>query len=59
MKFDEVPVGFGMALIQNTEATNAFAMMTHEEKQAIWEQARNACSRQEMQKIVSILVKGQ
>jgi len=52
MKFEEVPVGFGMALIQNTEATNAFAMMTHAEKQAIWKKARSAKSQEEMRRIV-------
>lgn len=53
MDFQTVPVGFGMALTQNEEAMNAFAMMTKEQKQAIWEQARNARSKQEMQQIVA------
>ena len=53
MNFAEVPIGFGMALAQNEEAMNAFAMMTKEEKQAIWNRARNARSEQEMQQIVS------
>lgn len=52
MDHQEVPVGFGMALAQNEDAMNAFAMMTHEQKQAIWNQARSARSKAEMQQIV-------
>lgn len=53
MDFSGIPVGFGLALAQNEEAMNAFAMMTKEQKQAIWEQARQARSKQEMRQIVS------
>jgi hypothetical protein len=53
MNFSEVPVGFGLALAQNEEATNAFAMMTREEKQIIWNKARRARSKQEMNQIVN------
>ena len=53
MDFIEVPVGFGMALTKNEEAMNAFAMMTKEEKEAIWAKARSACSKREMEQIVS------
>jgi hypothetical protein len=53
MNFAEVPVGFGLALAQNEEATNAFAMMTREEKQIIWNKARRARSKQEMNQIVN------
>lgn len=53
MDFHDVPVGFGMVLMQNEEAMNAFAMMTKDEKQDIWAQARNARSRQEMEQIVA------
>ncbi len=52
MDFKEVPVGFGMALVQNEDAMNAFAMMTMEQKQKIWAQARMARSKAEMQQIV-------
>lgn len=55
MNFSEVPVGFGMALAQNERAMNAFAMMTKEQKQAIWNKARHAQSEQEMQNIVSAI----
>lgn len=53
MDFATVPIGFGMALMQNEEATNAFAMMTQEQKQAIWKRARHARSEKEMQQLVS------
>lgn len=53
MDYSEVPVGFGLALTKNEAAMNAFAMMTKEEKQAIWHRARSARSEQEMDQIVS------
>ena len=53
MDFKEVPVGFGMALAQNEDAMNAFAMMTKEQKQAVWEQARQARTKAEMRQIVN------
>lgn len=53
MDFGEVPIGFGEALAQNEESTNAFAMMTREEKQAIWKKARNARSKTEMRQIIA------
>lgn len=52
MERNEVPVGFGMALIRNEEAANAFAMMTREQKQAIWAQARSVKSKARMQQLV-------
>lgn len=59
MDFEEVPLGFGMALAQNEEAMNAFAMMTGQQKRAIWAEARNARSKAEMQSIVNgIVTKG-
>lgn len=53
MNFAEVPIGFGLALAQNEEAMNKFAMMTKEQKQAIWNQAHHARSEQEMRRIVT------
>ena len=52
MDFKEVPIGFGMALARNEEAMNAFAMMTAEQKQAIWEKARSVRSKAQMQQLV-------
>lgn len=56
MNFAEVPIGFGLALAQNEEAMNTFAMMTKEEKQAIWNKARHARSEQEMNQIVAGII---
>ncbi len=53
MDFNTVPVGFGMALAQNEAATNAYAMMTKEQKQVILEKAHNARTRQEMEQVVA------
>lgn len=53
MEYAEVPVGFGMALAQNEEAVNAYAMMTKEEKEAILEKVHKARSKREMQAIVA------
>lgn len=50
MNFAEVPIGFSMALAQNENAVNAYAMMTKEQKQAYLSRAR---SEQEMYQIVS------
>ena len=57
MDFTEVPVGFGLALARNEEAMNAMAMMTKEEKQAIWAKARSARSKAEKRQIVDSLGK--
>jgi len=57
MDFTEVPIGFGMALAQNEEAMNIFAMMTKEEKQIIWNRAHRAGSQQEMRRIVDSILR--
>lgn len=56
MEFEEVPVGFGTALTRNEDALNAFAMMTKDQKQAIWAKARHAGSKAEMEQIVSEII---
>lgn len=53
MERNDVPVGFGMALVQNEEAMNAFAMMTKEEKESVWAKARSAKNKAEMQQLVA------
>ena len=53
MDLSAVPQGFGMALAQNEQAVNAYAMMTKEQKDAVLTRARNAKSRAEMRQIVS------
>ena len=56
MDFQEVPIGFGMALAQNEKAVNAYAMMTKEQKQTFLARAHQARSEQEMQRIVADIV---
>ena len=53
MEQEAVPVGFGLALMQNEAAANAFAMMTREAKRAIWAQARQVRAMAERQQLVS------
>lgn len=53
MDFYKVPIGFGMALAQNEEAMNAYAVMTHAQKQAVLHRAHQARSETEMRSIVS------
>lgn len=53
MDYGELPVGFSMALAQNEDAVNAYAMMTKEQKQVILEKAHNARSEAEMQQLVA------
>lgn len=55
MDFTSVPIGFGMALMQNEKAVNAFAMMTKEQKQEIWNRARHVSSETEMQQLVNCI----
>ena len=59
MDFAEVPIGFGMALAQNEEAVNAYAMMTKQQKNDILRRAYNARSEQEMHRIVSEIAASQ
>ena len=56
MDFAEVPIGFGMALAQNEEAVNAYAMMTKEQKNAVLKKAHNARSETEMNQIVRDII---
>ena len=56
MDFYKVPLGFGMALAQNSNAMNVYSAMTDEQKQAILDRAHNAKSEQEMHDIVNSLV---
>ena len=53
MDFTEVPIGFGMALARNEKATNAYAMMTREQKNAVLTKAHSARSKDEMRQIVA------
>ena len=57
MDYYQVPIGFGMALARNPQALNAYSAMTEAQKQAILNQAHNARSEQEMNRIVNGLVR--
>ena len=56
MDFYKVPIGFGMALAMNEPAMSAYAAMTEEQKQLIWDKAHNARSEKEMHQIVNSII---
>lgn len=51
----ELPMGFSMALAKNTEALDAFASMTEEQRQKIIAQTHSVASKEEMESLVSSL----
>ena len=53
--YKNMPVGFSMALAQNTHALECFAAMTDSERSDVINKARCAASKQEMQDLVSSL----
>lgn len=55
MYFNNIPIGFSMALAQNEDAANAYAMMTGEQKQAILDKAQSVQSESEMRSIIAHL----
>ena len=56
MDFAKLPVGFSMALAQNTPALERFGQMTHQQRQTFIDRAHNARSEREMEQIVSSIV---
>ena len=48
-----VPIGFGMALVMNPAALNAYGAMSEDQKQQILNRAHNAKSEKEMCDIVN------
>ncbi len=58
MDFYKVPIGFGMALVVNEPAMNAYSKMTEDQKQAILNKAHNVRSEQEMHDLVASLANG-
>ncbi len=52
MNFNQLPLGFGMALSANFHALNVYAAMTEEQQQAILNRVQNAKSQAEMHQIV-------
>ena len=55
MDFYKVPIGFGMALAQNTAAMNRYAHLTEQQKQDILNKARGVRSEKEMHDLVASL----
>ena len=58
MDFYKVPIGFGMALAQNTAAMNRYAHLSEAQKQAILNKAHNVRSEKEMYALVASLANG-
>lgn len=58
MDFYKVPIGFGMALAQNTAAMNHYAHLGEAEKQEILNKAHNVRSEMEMYTLVADLANG-
>ena len=59
MDFYKVPIGFGMALAQNTAAMNRYAHLSESQKQDILTKAHNVRSEKEMYSLVASLANGQ
>lgn len=55
MDFDELPVGFGMALTMNPQAWNAYSALSLQQRQALVQKAREVSSKEEMYEIVHAL----
>lgn len=55
MEFDELPVGFGMALAMNPPAWNTYSAMSDGEKQTILKKVRSVRSKEQMHRIVNSL----
>lgn len=58
MDFYTVPMGFGMALAQNTAAMNRYAHLSESQKQDILDKAHNVRSEKEMYSLVASLANG-
>ena len=58
MVFYKVPIGFGMALAQNTASMNRYAQLSDAKKQDFLNRAHNVRSEREMQSLVASLANG-
>ena len=56
--YNDVPIGFGLALSGNTAAMNQYARLSEEEKQDILKKAHNVSSEMEMYTLVASLANG-
>ena len=55
MNRNDVPLGFGFALVQNPAAMKYFSALSEEKQSEILQQARSVSSRDEMQSLVASL----
>ena len=55
MDFYKVPIGFGMALAQNTAAMSRYAQLPEAQKQEILNKAHHVRSEREMRSLVASL----
>ena len=53
----DLPMGFGMALVQNQSAMETFSSMTPEQQQEIISQTHSVQSKEEMQSLVDSIVR--
>ena len=58
MDFYKVPIGFGMALAQNTAAMNRYAHLNEHQKQNILNKAHKVHSEEELYSLVADLANG-
>lgn len=58
MDFQQMPIGFAMALAQNPAAMETYAALPRETKSALLAQAHSARSEAEMHRLVSGIVNG-
>ncbi len=56
MKREQMPVGFSMALAQNPEAMQKFAMLSEDKKKQIIDGTHSVKSKQEMHEYVNKLI---
>lgn len=54
---EQFPVGFSMALAENSYALQEFAAMQPQQREALIERARAATSREEMESIVGSIIR--
>ena len=58
MDFSNVPIGFGMELVQNETAMERYAALDESERQALLEQASSITTREEMRQFIDRLTTG-
>ncbi len=57
MDFNQVPMGFGMALARNFNAMNVYSSMSEQKKREVLDKAQNAKTEKEMNQIINDILK--